>query len=176
MQLTTTILGSTNERALVLFKNYRDQKRAKDALSSSFSPDKLFFFDYSLEDSDKAEQLASQTQVSLASASSTLWEGINIKDLRLAVVVSPPFSRPQVGKKFNYPTAERRMLNRLQQGVGRIIRGKDDYGVGILMDSRFKKAVKQKHFSPRLRERVELISSADVASRIQELFSEWEKS
>lgn len=175
MRLTTNVLKERDERTLVLFKNYRDQKRANKMLSKVFTQDKLFFFDYSLEDSDRAEELASTSQVSLASASSTLWEGINIKDLRLALIISPPFSRPRVGKKFNYPLDERRMLNRLQQGIGRIIRGKGDYGVAVLMDVRFKKAVHQRVFSTRLRDQVKTIHWSEAVPKIAESFSRWSR-
>jgi hypothetical protein len=39
INLTTEILKHRSERALVLFKNYRDQRRANDYLSKVFSVD-----------------------------------------------------------------------------------------------------------------------------------------
>jgi hypothetical protein len=173
INLTINILESQKERALVLFKNYRDQRSAFDILSKKFSPDKLFFIDVSLQDSDIIEKFASKSKISLASASSTLWEGINIDKLRLAIIVSPPFIRPHAGQTQKYPYFERRMLIRLQQGIGRIIRDPTDYGVAILTDNRFKKYIKRGMFSPKLREKVEVMKSDSVIPRIRELFAKW---
>lgn len=173
INLATNILENRKERALVLFKNYRDQRSAFDILSKKFSPDKLFFIDVSLQDSDAIEKFASKTQISLASASSTLWEGININGLRLAIIVSPPFIRPHAGQTQRYPYFERRMLIRLQQGIGRIIRSPTDFGVAVLTDNRFKKYVNRSMFSPKLREKVEILKCNAVISRISELFAKW---
>jgi hypothetical protein len=171
--LTTEILKTQKERALVLFKNYRDQRSAYNILSKKFPPDKLFFINVSLQDSDVIEEIASKKKISLASASSTLWEGINIEKLRLAIIVSPPFIRPHVGQRLNYPYFERRMLIRLQQGIGRIIRSPRDFGVAVLTDNRFKKYVNKHMFNQKLRERVEFLKSNEVTSRINALFAKW---
>ncbi len=97
-------LKTRSERGLILFKNYRDQKRANNVMSKVFPQSKLFFFDNSIEDSDRLEQLASQSQISLASASSTLWEGINIKDLRIAMIVSPRSAALPLVKEYPFPS------------------------------------------------------------------------
>jgi len=171
ISLIVDTLKTRSERGLILFKNYRDQKRANNVLSKIFPQSKLFFFDNSIEDSDRLEQLASQSQISLASASSTLWEGINIKDLRIAMIVSPPFSRPPIGQRVLYQVLERKMLVRLQQGIGRIIRSEKDWGVAILLDTRFREYVNRRAFSPRLKDRVESLDSDHVVQRVNELFS-----
>ncbi|HKZ94748.1 MAG TPA: helicase C-terminal domain-containing protein [Candidatus Bathyarchaeia archaeon] len=171
--LTTDILENRKERALVLFKNYRDQRSAYNILSKKFPSDKLFFIDVSLQDSDVIEEIASKKKISLASASSTLWEGINIKKLGLAIIISPPFIRPHVGHALNYPYFERRMLIRLQQGIGRIIRSPADFGVAVLTDNRFKRYINRRMFNQKLRERVEFLKSDKVVSRINDLFSQW---
>jgi hypothetical protein len=173
ISLTTEILKHRTERALVLFRNYRDQRRANDYLSKIFSADKLFFIDSSIQDKDIIQEIADRSRISLASASSTLWEGINIKELRLAVIVSPPFIRPSVGQSVDYPYWERRMLVRLQQGIGRIIRNQNDFGVAILPDIRFKKYITKSAFGAKLRERAEYLQSDQVLPRIDEAFSEW---
>jgi Rad3-related DNA helicase len=173
IDLTTKILTTRPERALVLFKNYRDQRKANDRLANIFTKDKLFFIDSTIQDSDFVEDLANKSQISLASASSTLWEGINIQDLRIAVVVTPPFIRPPVGKKQTYPD-ERRMLVRLQQGIGRIIRRPTDSGVAVLMDSRFEKYVKRKSFDKRLFEITEFVNSDQVIPAIEKILGKGE--
>jgi ATP-dependent DNA helicase DinG len=165
--LTTEILTKRSERALVLFKNYRDQKKANDILANIFAQDKLFFIDSTIQDSDLVEELASKSQISLASASSTLWEGINIRDLRIAVVVTAPFIRPLVGKKKTHPD-ERRMLIRLQQGIGRIIRCPSDFGVAVLMDNRFDKYVKRRGFDKRLFRQIQFVKYNEVIPLIDE--------
>jgi len=171
--LTTDILTNRSERALVLFKNYRDQKKANDKLTKIFAQNKLFFIDSSIQESDFVEDLASRSQISLASASSTLWEGINIKDLRIAVVVTAPFIRPPVGKKSTHPD-ERRMLIRLQQGIGRIIRNPSDFGVAILMDSRFDKYVRRRAFDKRMFKQIQFVQRKDVLPLINETLTKGE--
>lgn len=175
--LVTEILRRRNERALVLFKNYRDQENAKPLLSQVFQADRLFFIDNSLQNrADLVEELASRSQISLASASSTLWEGINIDGLRLAVVVSPPFIRPHAGHHQDYPHFERRMLVRLQQGIGRIIRNPGDFGVAVLTDNRFMKYIRRTIFSDELRRRSEVLKADQVLARIDEAFGKWSAS
>ncbi|MCW3999523.1 MAG: DEAD/DEAH box helicase family protein [Candidatus Bathyarchaeota archaeon] len=171
--LTTDILTNRSERALVLFKNYRDQKKANDKLAKIFAQNKLFFIDSSIQESDFVEDLASRSQISLASASSTLWEGINIKDLRIAVVVTAPFIRPPIGKKSTHPD-ERRMLIRLQQGIGRIIRHPSDFGIAVLMDNRFDKYVRRRAFDKRMFKQVQFVQSKDVLGIINETLTKGE--
>ncbi len=173
IDLTTEILKHRTERALVLFRNYRDQRRANEYLSKIFSPDKLFFIDSSIQDKDVIQDIADRSRISLASASSTLWEGINIKELRLAVIMSPPFIRPSVGQSVDYLYWERRMLVRLQQGIGRLIRSQSDFGVAILPDIRFKKYINKGAFSAKLREKTEYLQSDQVLPRLDEAFSDW---
>ncbi len=175
INLTQNVLAHRPERALVLFKNYRDQSKANELLSKTFSKERLFFLDSTMQDSDFVEDLASRSQISLASASSTIWEGINIKDLRITVIVSPPFIRPTVGKKQAYPQLERRMLTRLQQGIGRIIRSPSDFGTAILIDGRFQqKYVNNKNFDKKLKRQVEVLNSSQVLSRVNEILEQGE--
>jgi len=94
----------------------------------------------------------------------------------MAILVSPPFNRPQVGQRMNYQFFEQKMLVRLQQGIGRIIRGPLDWGVALLLDDRFLQYVRRKSFSQRLGKRVEVLKSNQVTSRVNDLFSEWNKS
>lgn len=172
MQLATEILQSRNERTLVLFKNYRDQRVANEKLSRIFNQNRLFFIDNATQDSDEVEEFASKTQISLASASSTLWEGINIQNLRITIIVSPPYIRPHAGQKENFAYFERRMMTRLQQGIGRLIRGPSDFGVAVLMDSRFEALVHKKSFNEKLKERVILTERASILNKMEEFFSE----
>ncbi len=175
LNLTTEILTKRNERSLILFKNYRDQRKANERLKGLFSPNRLFFLDSTIDNSDFVENLASKSQISLASASSTLWEGINIQSLRIAIITTAPFIRPIAGKKMNYPDLERRMLIRLQQGIGRIIRSESDFGVSILMDSRFQGYVKKKYFDKRLLNRTKFVTADQVMPIITEVLEKGAK-
>ena len=158
---------------MILFKNYRDQKLAKEKLEKVLSPDQLYFIDSITKDTDVVEDIANQKNVSLASASSTVWEGANIKNLKIAIVVSVPFIRPTIGKKQNYIFGEGKMLIRLQQGIGRIIRCPEDYGVAILTESRFRDYVKKKTFSNLLQEQIEFVTTEHVIPTIKKSFEEW---
>ena len=113
--------------------------------------------------------------MSIASASSTVWEGANIKNLRIAIIVSVPFIRPFIGKKVGYLYAENRMLIRLQQGIGRIIRSPEDYGVAILTESRFGEYVSKKTFSNLLKDQVKFVTISEVIPEIKNSFEGWRK-
>lgn len=175
MSLTIDILKNFDERTLLLFKNYRDQKLARNSLEKIIDSEKLYFIDSTTQSTDVVEEYANQKNVSIASASSTLWEGVNIKNLRIAVIVSVPFIRPSVGSKFNYPDLERRMLVRLQQGIGRIIRCPDDYGVAILSEERFRRFVNRSSFNQQLKDQVKFVNKSDVVSEITTHFAQWRK-
>jgi len=174
MELSTKILKTFNKRSLLLFKNYRDQKKACDKLSNIFDPAKLFFIDSTFQSSDKIEDFANQKDISLASASSTLWEGITINNLQIAIFASVPFIRPTIGAKKNYPHSERRMLVRLQQGIGRIIRSPTDCGIAVLAESRFNQYLSRKAFSKRLKTQLQTVSSDKLIDKMVGLFAEWE--
>lgn len=173
LTLSQTILQTFDEKTLILFKNYRDQKLAKEKFESVLSPDQLYFIDSITKDTDIVEDLANKKNVSIASASSTVWEGANIKNLKIVIIVSVPFIRPPVGRKTNYIHGESRMLVRLQQGIGRIIRCPDDYGVAILTESRFKEFVQRKTFSNLLKDQVKFVTKSQVISEIQNSFDGW---
>lgn len=175
MSMTIDVLKNFDERTLLLFKNYRDQKLARKNLEQIISSEKLYFIDSITQSTDIVEEYANKKNISIASASSTLWEGINIKNLRIAIITSVPFIRPSVGLKFDYPDLERRMLVRLQQGIGRIIRCPEDYGVAILSEARFTKFVNRSAFNSQLKNQVKFVDKSEVVSEISEHFSQWSK-
>lgn len=174
MELSIKILKTFKKRSLLLFKNYRDQKKACDKLSNIFDPSKLFFIDSTFQSSDKIEDYANKKEISLASASSTLWEGITINDLQIAIIASVPFIRPSIGMRKSYPLSERRMLVRLQQGIGRIIRSPTDCGIAVLAESRFNKYLSRAAFSNRLKPQIQTVKSDNIIDEMASLFSKWE--
>lgn len=154
-------------KALLLFKNYRDQEIANQQLRNKFKH--IFFIDDSY-DEDSVTELANKSQIILASASTRLWEGMNVKDLRLGIIFTPPFIRVPVHipELKSYPYNERVMLRRLQQGIGRLIRDENAYAVCILMDVNFGKYVKRRRFSDALKRRIIPVDSKEVVSKAKE--------
>jgi len=168
LDLASEILASTKVKTLLLFKNYRDQGIANQQLQNKFHD--IFFIDDSY-DEDSVVELASKSQIILASASTRLWEGLNVKDLRLGIIFTPPFIRVPVHipEDQSYPYNERIMLRRLQQGIGRLIRDENDCATCILMDVNFgKKYVKKRRFSDDLRRRIIPVVSGEVISKTKE--------
>ena len=176
LSLTSNILRTMSLKSLILFKNYRDQRLAQAQWKDVLDPSRIYFIDETREQ-DYVESVVRKKEVVVASASSIIWEGINIDGLRLVVIMSPPFIRPPIGTREgeSYPYTRRRMLMRLQQGIGRVIRGPSDYGVAVLMDKKFIQHVKSASFSSRLADRVselqadELLSKLEVSLREREM-------
>lgn len=112
LDLASEVLASTRVKTLLLFKNYRDQTIANEQLQHKFTD--IFFIDDSY-DEDAVTELANKSQIILASASTRLWEGIDIRDLRLGIIFTPPFIRVPVHipADRSYPYNERIMLRRL---------------------------------------------------------------
>ena len=96
------------------------------------------------------KQFASGTSSILLGASS-FWEGIDLpkSSLELLIITRLPFDSPNEimtrahnnllkheGKNPFYHAALPKATMRLQQGIGRLLRTPDDFGVGIILDSR----------------------------------------
>jgi len=167
LDLASEVLTSTQVKTLLLFKNYRDQETANQQLQNKFKD--IFFIDDSY-DEDSVTELANKSQIILASASTRLWEGINVRDLRLGIIFTPPFIRVPVHipAQRSYPYNERVMLRRLQQGIGRLIRDENDYATCILMDVNFGKYVKMRRFSDDLKRSITQTVSEKVVSKTKE--------
>lgn len=170
LKLTLNIFESYHFKSILLFKNYNDQKLAYKRLSPYIND--LYFIE-SDSDQDEIQELANKNQVILASASTRLWEGIDIQDLYLGIIYTPPFIRVPVHipKKISFLYNKRIMFRRLQQGIGRMIRNINDKGLCLLMDDNFKKYVNESAFSDQLRERIKYVNKNQVMSVIK-LFEE----
>jgi hypothetical protein len=171
MNVVSEVLSSVQQRTLILFKNYRDQTKARSILGQKFKDDQLLFID-DTQSREQVEDVAQSKLISMASASSTIWEGINIQLLRISVIVTPPYIRPRPGQD-DYMDLERRMFVRLHQGIGRIIRDPTDYGVAILLDGRFQKIMQRSAVSKYLSERVHNTPSDDLKELISQDFGLW---
>jgi Rad3-related DNA helicase len=164
LRFATNIIHDTKVKTILLFKNYNDQKMAKDFMENEFED--IYFIERD-DDEDTIHQYANQSRIILASASTRLWEGISIQDLSLGIIFTPPFIRVPVHiPKPTYPYNERIMLRRLQQGIGRLIRGETDEGICLLLDTNFDKYVRKKRFADELKDRVRKISSGNLLAEI----------
>ncbi len=175
VDLTTDLLQRSTVKSLLLFKNYRDQRKAEIALKQKVKNRKITFIDDTFE-TEKVQSLVEEADVIMVSASSRLWEGINISGLRLEIIFSLPFIRPPVylDRTKSYPYVRRKMLIRLQQGIGRLIRHPDDRGVCIVLDyasrpsnqTNLSNHMNSRDFSPELRDRISTINRADVPDKV----------
>jgi len=172
LEITLDIFKENVFKSILLFKNYTDQKLAYDKLSPSI--DDIFFIE-SDSDQDEIQDIANKRQVILASASTRLWEGIDIQQLDLGIIYTPPFIRVpiEIPKNQEYPYNLRIMLRRLQQGIGRMIRNVDDRGLCLLMDTNFNKYVNQSQFSQQLRERTKTIHKEDLLENVKRYRGKW---
>ena len=78
-------------------------------------------------------------KIIIASASSKLWEGANIQDLKFLIIDALPYpsiKTKRVGPWIKSPVF-RIMKNKLQQGIGRLTRKDDQYGICLIIDRRF---------------------------------------
>jgi len=170
LKFATDIIKIANVKTLLLFKNYNDQKMAKDFIKDEFED---IYFIESDDDEDTIHRQANRSRIILASASTRVWEGISIDDLRLGIIFTPPFIRVPVHiTSPTYPYNERIMLRRLQQGIGRLIRGETDEGTCLLLDANFNKYIGRKRFAKELRDRVCTTDSANCRTKVSDEFKE----
>jgi Rad3-related DNA helicase len=175
VDLTTRMLQESRVKSLLLFKNYRDQRRAEIGLKREVRNREITFIDDTYE-AERVQALVEKADVIMASASSRLWEGINIGNLKLEVIFSLPFIRPPVymDKTRSYPFVKRKMLIRLQQGIGRVIRNPKDSGVCVVLDyankptsqTKLSTHVTSHDFSPELRERITQVTKEKVCKEV----------
>ncbi len=82
----------------------------------------------------------------ITTAASRLWEGVNLRQLKLLIIDALPYRSPEPYDKFernvwsSWRTSRtfRFMIRRMQQGVGRLVRTSEDpWGVVVVIDGRF---------------------------------------
>lgn len=166
-QIASEILKNSHVKTLLLFKNYRDQKRAETLLKRNANRD-ITFIDDSFQ-TETVQKLVEKADVIMATASSRLWEGIDIKNLKLEIIFSLPFIRPPVhlDQSKSFPYVKRKMLVRLQQGIGRLIRKEKDHGVCVVMDNRLEKYKNSSNFSESYREKITRVSIGEVCQKVE---------
>ena len=168
LDLTLELLKRPHVKTLMLFKNYRGQEYAKSMIKKEIKRE-VGFIDDTFR-SEEVKELVDRSGIILATASSRLWEGIDIQDLLLEIIFDLPYIKPPVymERLQSWRYGKRKMLMRLQQGIGRLIRQENDAGVCIVFDNRFIHRKQDPLFSDKLRGQVQAITSARLVERVRE--------
>ncbi|MBW2544037.1 MAG: hypothetical protein JRD43_00920 [Deltaproteobacteria bacterium] len=146
LKIIEKLIGASRGRALVLFTSYRHLDFVAEAVKMPY-PFK------SQGDMPPAKLIKwfRDTPGSVLFATATFWQGIDIKgdDLSLVIIVRLPFSSPgdpvyqercdRLKDRWFYDLALPHATLSLRQGFGRLIRGRDEYGVVAILDTRLVK-------------------------------------
>ncbi|HOO90109.1 MAG TPA: helicase C-terminal domain-containing protein [Syntrophales bacterium] len=143
LKVIERLIEASRGRALVLFTSYRNLDFVAENLETPYPckrqgempPAKLI-------------KWFRDTPGSVLLATATFWQGIDIKgdDLSLVIIVRLPFSSPgdpvyqercnRLGGRWFHDLALPHATLSLRQGFGRLIRGRDEYGVVAILDTR----------------------------------------
>jgi len=173
LDLTLELLKRPHVKTLMLFKNYRGQEYAKNMIEKEIKREVGFIDD--TFPSEEVKELVDRSRIILATASSRLWEGIDIQGLLLEIIFDLPYIKPPVYMEGlrSWGYNKRKMLMRLQQGIGRLIRQENDAGVCVVFDSRFIERKQDPLFSDKLRAQVEPITSARLVESVRGLLESY---
>ncbi len=137
------LINASGGRALLLFTSYRHLRFVSENIGTDFPL-------RSQGDMPPAKLIKwfRDTPGSVILATATFWQGIDIKgdDLSLVIIVKMPFGSPgdpvydercrRLGRQWFRDLALPSAILLLKQGVGRLIRGVDDFGVVAILDTR----------------------------------------
>lgn len=183
------ILNNNKKQTMILFNSLEMISRVYDYLRQSENIDKRLIIAQGITGSnEKIIKMFELGDNAVLLGSGTFWEGIDLpKDrLELLIITRLPFQSPDTvvnrakyqlaqingQDSFNTIALPEAML-RLKQGLGRLIRTKEDRGVVIVFDSR----VVSRNYGAKLREvfpremPVRIIESAEIQNY---LFDFWE--
>jgi len=139
-QIIMQLLEKFVVRTLVLFRGFNDQKLVSEYCSQTKLAKRIHNI-WQGEDPDSIDEKIAQLKkrdIVLASASTRLWEGVDIPRLRLVIIDALPYpGRDPLDKEYNFRAGHEIMLKKLKQGLGRIVRSDDDWGAAIVIDNRF---------------------------------------
>jgi ATP-dependent DNA helicase DinG len=136
--------------ALVLFASHRDLRRTEEAVGEALTAAGFPVLSQrpGVPTSELSEEFRAVRE-SVLFGTETFWHGVDFRGetLTLVVITRIPFPHPgeplQVGRRraltdgeywerYRYDTAIR-----LKQGIGRLIRGEEDRGTVVILDSRY---------------------------------------
>jgi len=151
------IVKITEVVTLILCQNQRDADSIYSTLKSDLQvKGRLTVLPDETEDSGEAgldsyetfikNEIDSGKKVIIATASSRLWEGANVPDLKCIVIDALPYRQPRPDeldpsnprqRARAWKNMRRFMLNKVQQGIGRLVRREGDWGIAVIIDGRF---------------------------------------
>lgn len=139
-QILYKLLKTFKMKSLVLFRGYNDHKSASETLDQTDVRDRIINIEQG-EDPDRIDEKIKEFRaknIVLSSASSRLWEGVDIPNLRLVVIDALPYpGKDPLDSEYNFIVGRMTMIKKLKQGLGRIVRSNDDWGAAIVIDRRF---------------------------------------
>ncbi len=179
-------LGNTNRGVLALFTSYKALDFAYDLSHKAL--EELGFNVLKQGELDNFELLSRfKKGKGFLFATSSFWEGIDVKgeELSVVVIVKLPFEVPTTAvERVRYDVMKKEGANpfleyalpkavlRLRQGLGRLIRHKSDRGVMVILDSRIVNKSYGKVFLNSLDYMSqERISKDEIKDRISHFFS-----
>lgn len=152
-EIILKLVRLVEEVTLILCQNKTDSQSIQEAIGSvpdlqdrlSILPDD----EDALSDVDSCEEFIKNEinegrRIIIATASSKLWEGANVPELRYLIIDALPYRRPEpeeVGGRGakaaqSWKNMKRFMLNRVQQGIGRLVRSDGEWGIAVIIDER----------------------------------------
>jgi len=143
LAVITDLIHASWGRALVLFTSYRHLNYVADHIDISYP-----FRSQGEMPPAKLIQWFKDTPNSVLLATATFWQGVDIRgdDLSLVIIAKLPFASPgdpvyqercnRLGDRWFFDLALPSAILTLKQGFGRLIRGKNDYGVVAILDTR----------------------------------------
>jgi Rad3-related DNA helicase len=127
-------------RTLVLFRGYNDQKLASEHFSQTKVASRIHHI-WQGEDPDSIDEKImklKESDIVLTSASTRLWEGVDIPGLHLVIIDALPYpGKDPFEREYNFKAGHETMIKKLKQGLGRIVRSDDDWGAAVVIDNRF---------------------------------------
>lgn len=143
----TELLNTTKGKTLILFTSKADMKLVYDNLRVANLPYEILIQKDGASQNSTKEEFKNDINSVLLSTGS-FWEGIDIKGKSLSnvIIVRLPFPIPDPIIEYKCSVVDDNekvlipeMKIKLKQGIGRLIRGKDDTGIVSILDSRIER-------------------------------------
>jgi len=133
IDLLMSLIRESRTRILILFNSFRSCQKTFARLSNGLS--NVFMIPCGSASMDIYKQFLGCTDGVLLTSSTVFWEGITIRGLKLVIIAEPPFPRPHLIELAKSKVVDGRldMIRRLQQGLGRVGRSKEEWGLGLML-------------------------------------------
>ena len=173
-------------KTLVLFASRSDSRIVVPYIKSHVRNRSFLEVGVEQEEADviqeKIDRFQQEKGIILLTASTKFWQGIDIRKLRMVIIDALPYP-PLKELKLIYGDEQRafdlqrlRMSTRLQNGLGRIMRHRGDWGIGIVVDGRWsqrnqwlmKRLRREGRFPKHLYRGFKFVSQDDLPDLIQD--------